>query len=78
MQLAPGDVVVLFTDGVTEAMGALMEEYTESRLQDLVLTHRKGNAGSLVERIQADIDAFTGSAGALSDDRTLLVLKSVA
>ena len=77
VQLAPGDMVVLFTDGVTEAMGASMEEYTEARLQDLVLAHRNGSANSLVERIQADIEAFTGPVEALSDDRTLLVLKSV-
>ena len=77
VQLAAGDTVVLFTDGVTEAMGTSMEEYTESRLQDLVLAERHCSASSLVERIQEDVEAFTGPVEALSDDRTLLVLKSV-
>lgn len=76
VSMAPGDVLVLFTDGVTEAMGATMEEYTESRLQALALAHRQRSASDLVERIQSDIEAFTGPVQALSDDRTLLVLKA--
>jgi len=77
ISLRPGDAVVLFTDGVTEAMGANMEEYTESRLQALVIANRHCSAPELVQRIQDDIEAFTGPVQALSDDRTLLVLKAV-
>ena len=76
VKLNHGDLVVLFTDGVTEAMGAAMEEYTESRLQALVLAHRHRKAASLVQRIQEDIESFTGPVEARSDDRTLLVLKA--
>ena len=74
--LEPGDLVVLFTDGVTEAMGVTMEEYTEDRLQALVLQHRSCSAGALVEKIQTDIEEFTGPVDTLSDDRTLLVLRA--
>lgn len=76
VSMAPGDVLVLFTDGVTEAMGSTMEEYTESRLQALVVAHRHRSASDLVEQIQNDIETFTGPVQALSDDRTLLVLKA--
>ena len=76
ISLRPGDAVVLFTDGVTEAMGAKMEEYTETRLQALLLANRDCSAPELVQRIQDDIEAFTGPVQALSDDRTLLVLKA--
>ena len=76
VSMAPGDVLVLFTDGVTEAMGSTMEEYTESRLQALAVAHRHRSASDLVEQIQNDIETFTGPVQALSDDRTLLVLKA--
>ena len=75
--LEAGDMVVLFTDGVTEAMGETQEEYTESRLQDLVLEHQQCSALELLERIQESVESFTGPVQALSDDRTLLVLKAL-
>ena len=77
VSLHAGDTIVLFTDGVTEAMGSTEEEYSEARLQSLVLAHRHESASTLVQRIQDDIEAFTGPVQALSDDRTLLVLKAI-
>ena len=75
--LRPGDTVVLFTDGVTEAMGSEMEEYTEERLVDILRRHHDKDARSLMEVIQADVEAFTGPVDSLSDDRTMVILKAV-
>ena len=75
VQLDVGDAVVMFTDGVTEAMGPEQEEYTDARLQACVIAHRHESAQALVDRIQADVEAFTGPVAVLSDDRTMIVLK---
>ncbi len=75
VQLEPGDVVVMFTDGVTEAMGEDQEEYTDRRLQEKVCRFRDRGAHDLLELIQADIESFTGPVDSLSDDRTMVVLK---
>lgn len=74
--LAPNDFIVLFTDGVTEAMGEAMEEYTEQRLLDLLTANRSCSPAALIELIQNDIENFTGPVTALSDDRTLIILKA--
>ena len=75
--LAPNDLIVLYTDGVTEAMGKAMEEYTEERLMNLILANQNCSAASLTELIQNDIQQFTGPVEMLSDDRTLIVLKAI-
>ena len=76
VQLEPGDVVVLFTDGVTEAMGQEQEEYTDHRLQSTVQQHHHRSADALLALIQADVEAFTGPVNVLSDDRTMVILKA--
>ena len=74
--LAPNDLIVMHTDGVTEAMGEAMEEYTEERLLNIILANRSCSASTLTELIQSDIQQFTGPVEILSDDRTLIVIKA--
>ncbi len=76
--LAPNDLIVMYTDGVTEAMGKTMEEYTEERLLNLVLANRACSASKLTDLIQSDIQKFTGPVEMLSDDRTLILVKATA
>ena len=71
-QLAPGDRLVLFTDGVTEACNPEGEEFGELRLLSLLEEHRTLPAGALQEQILAAISEFTG--GHRTDDATLLVV----
>jgi len=71
-QLAPGDRLVLFTDGVTEAGIALGEEFGDQRLLFLLEEHRELPAAALREKIAIAISEFSG--GHLTDDATLLVL----
>jgi len=75
VHLAPGDLVVMFTDGVTEAMGIEEEEYTDTRLQAFLELHHHESAQVLIDMIQADVEAFTGPVAVRSDDRTMIVLK---
>jgi len=71
-QLAPGDRVILFTDGVTEANNLEGEEFGEARLLGLLEQNRASAAGELQKRILDAVAAFSG--GHWHDDVTLLVL----
>jgi len=75
-QLLPGDRVVLFTDGVTEACNPSGEEFGEVRLLRLLEDHRTLSADELQGKILAVVAEF--SAGRRQDDRTLLVLSVLA
>jgi sigma-B regulation protein RsbU (phosphoserine phosphatase) len=71
-QLAPGDRVIFFTDGVTEACDAVGEEFGEGRLLCVLQEHRAVTAYVLQEKILAAASKF--SLGHWHDDATLLVL----
>jgi sigma-B regulation protein RsbU (phosphoserine phosphatase) len=71
-QLLPGDRVVLFTDGVTEACNRSGEEFGEVRLLRLLEDHRTLSADELQRKILAVVAEFSG--GRWQDDATLLVL----
>jgi len=71
-QLSPGDRVVLFTDGVTEASNPAGEEFGEARLLRLLEDHRALSADELQAKILAAAGEFSG--GRWQDDATLLVL----
>jgi sigma-B regulation protein RsbU (phosphoserine phosphatase) len=72
-QLLPGDRLVLYTDGVTEAFSPAGEVYGTQRLIAEVKTHGTESAAALVERICSSVTAFAGAAPQ-SDDITLTVL----
>jgi len=72
VDLAPGDRLVLFTDGVTEASNREGEEFGEKGLLSLLEEHRKLSANAIQEKIAAAISEFSG--GHLTDDATLLIL----
>jgi sigma-B regulation protein RsbU (phosphoserine phosphatase) len=71
-QLEPGDTLLLYTDGVTEARNLEKAFYTEARLQTLVTT-KPLSAQATLARIEQDLKAFTGAAEQ-SDDITLLAV----
>ncbi len=71
-QLAPGDRLILYTDGVTEVCDAADEEFGEVRLLRLLQEHRMAAASALQEKILAVAGEF--SRGHWHDDATLLVL----
>ena len=69
-----GDVIALFSDGVTEAQDLKEEEYGEQRLADFVRGIAHESAESIVEKIFNEVDRFAGAAPQY-DDITLFVLK---
>ncbi len=70
--LLPGDRLVLFTDGVSEARGVADEEFGEERLVELVRASRSLAAEELCERIVGAVAEFCG--GRFQDDVTVLVM----
>lgn len=70
------EVVVVYTDGVTEATGAAAEEFGVERLLRVAASHRPGTAADIAAAILEAIDSHTGGAAAQADDVTLLVLRS--
>jgi serine phosphatase RsbU (regulator of sigma subunit) len=69
--LMPGDRLVLFTDGVSEASGGDGEMFGEPRIEQLVATNRNLGALELQQTIAGAATAFSG--GELDDDLTLVV-----
>ena len=74
LQLDPGDLVVAYTDGVTEALDKSGAEFGEDRLQSCVEAHADLAPAALVERILDDVRRFTTDA-VQSDDVTVLVMR---
>ncbi len=72
--LAVGDVVLLYTDGLTEAVNPESEEFGEERLGQALLRHRGCSADEMRKRIVAEVDAFAGTAPQ-HDDMTLIVMR---
>lgn len=72
--LVPGDLVVLYTDGITEAVNADFEEFGEERLARLILEHHCAGAGELIGVIENALRKFVGDQPPF-DDRALVVLK---
>lgn len=72
--LEPGDLAVLFTDGVSESMNARDEDWGEDRLIEFALTCSEMPAVEVMNRIQAAAEAFAAGA-AQHDDMTLVVLR---
>lgn len=73
IQLRPGDFVIMYTDGVTEAFNAQDEEFTEQRLPPLFVNRPVSDVNAAVERIVAAVDAHANGAPQ-SDDITCVAL----
>jgi PAS domain S-box-containing protein len=74
LPLAPGDSVVLLTDGVTEAEGAASEPFRLRRAIEVVRRHREEPAQDIARHVTEAARQFAGSASA-ADDVTIVVCK---
>jgi serine phosphatase RsbU (regulator of sigma subunit) len=72
--LASGDLLVIFTDGVIEAVNERDEEFGETRLLDLLRATPAGTAAATLQRLTSAVEAFVGSTRQ-HDDITWLVLR---
>lgn len=74
VRLGRGDVLVTFSDGITESQNEAGGEFGEERLIETIRKHRAESAELIRERIHETVDAFVGEAPQ-HDDVTLTVLK---
>lgn len=74
VEFAPGDILLVFSDGLSEAWGQDEEEFGEERMGELVRDNASLPARELEQTIQNEVEAFTAGARA-TDDRTLIVVK---
>ena len=72
--LAPGDWLIVFSDGVSEAMSVTGEEYGEERILAVAQNQTSVSPADMLQSIFADVRVFTKGA-AQSDDITALVLR---
>jgi hypothetical protein len=77
VSLEPGDTLVLYSDGITEATNALGEEYGLKRLCEVGLDGASMRAEDLAKRVLADVSAFLVGEKP-HDDQSLMVLRRTA
>ncbi|MBZ5604769.1 MAG: SpoIIE family protein phosphatase [Acidobacteriia bacterium] len=75
-KMEPGDILVLFSDGVTEAANPQDEDFGEERLAQVVAAKRDCPAMEIVEAIEAAVHEFTQGAPA-ADDITVVVARRI-
>ena len=73
-RLANGDIIMMYTDGVVEAMDSRGRQYEDERLKSIFVDNASLEAEDLLKVIRTDIDAFVGNAKQ-HDDQTLMLMK---
>lgn len=73
VNLAPGDRLVLFTDGITEAQNASSELFGEERLSQILLDHPTATSEELTHHILDAVTTYTKGA-TYTDDKTVVVV----
>ncbi len=74
VSLAPGDVLVIYTDGVIDALDESENSFDLARLQDVVRTQRSATAAQIADAIKMAVREFVGSTPQF-DDLTFIVVK---
>jgi serine phosphatase RsbU (regulator of sigma subunit)/anti-sigma regulatory factor (Ser/Thr protein kinase) len=72
--LSPGDILVLYTDGITEVIDENEEEFGEKRLEELVIQNACRSAHEIINIIVEAITAFAVG-NTIFDDETLVIIK---
>jgi sigma-B regulation protein RsbU (phosphoserine phosphatase) len=74
LRLQRGDMVLMYTDGVTDATDRHMHEFGPERLRQVLLDHRLAPAESVMAGLETALDSFTGPVAAF-DDIAMVVVK---
>jgi sigma-B regulation protein RsbU (phosphoserine phosphatase) len=73
-QMKAGDILVFYTDGITEILDINGEEFGEQRLERLVVENASSNAQEIKDRIVSAVSLFSKD-GTPYDDETLVIVK---
>jgi serine phosphatase RsbU (regulator of sigma subunit)/pSer/pThr/pTyr-binding forkhead associated (FHA) protein len=74
VQMHPGDVLLVYSDGATEAQNSCADDFDEERLGQVLLASRGGTASQIVQAVSAAVTEFCAGTP-LGDDLTLVVAK---
>ncbi|MCP4725021.1 MAG: serine/threonine-protein phosphatase, partial [bacterium] len=74
IKVASGDNILLYTDGLTEAMDSSGNEYGEQKLYDTLTEYKEKEASEIIEIIKNDINRFSKNSTD-RDDTTMMLLK---
>jgi len=74
VHVQPGDLILLYTDGVSEAMDAEQREFGMERVRRVLLDHRHATAQDVAAALERGLHSFT-TAAAPSDDITFVVVR---
>ena len=75
VRLNPGDILLFFSDGLTEATNREGKFFGAGRIKDLLAANAKLSSSKLADRLLEEVEKFT-QGGAITDDRTLVVMKA--
>lgn len=74
IQLQKDDVIVLYTDGYTEAMNERLQEFEEEQFKTIIANSRTDPAEEIIRKLEDAVSTWQGDQEAL-DDRTLVVIR---
>lgn len=74
LQMIPGDLLVLYSDGITEALNSQGEEYGEARLNDLLNRHANRALPEIQRQILSEVEKWAGNEP--EDDMTLMIVRA--
>jgi sigma-B regulation protein RsbU (phosphoserine phosphatase) len=74
VNLQSGDLLILFTDGISEALNPQGEEYSDEKLEETALILSSGSASEILDGIKQEVHDYAESAPQ-SDDITMVVIK---
>ena len=75
IQMKPGDLLCLYSDGIVEAENRREQEFGAERLKRTVAKHRELSAQEICERVLARVEEWTTRQ---QDDRTIVIVKALA
>jgi len=74
VKFEPGDVLLIYSDGITESVNDRDEEFGEQRLVDVIKNNLNRSASGIRDRIEEALSRFVGTAAPV-DDMTLMIIK---
>ena len=74
MDLNDKEILIFYTDGITETMNSNHDEYTEVRMIKLILENSDMHSEDLINLVQTDLKQFCPE-GIFEDDQTLMIVK---
>lgn len=74
LKFQPGDIVVLYTDGLSEARNIFEEEYSDERIGEILYQNKDKTSSEIKDSIIDDVISFSGKAK-MHDDMTLAIIK---